>query len=45
MITDNSQGILICLGTDGLGCGGIVTENIPVYATQHNNNFIDPYEQ
>ena len=44
MITDYSQGLLICLGTDGVGCGGVVTENIPVYSTQRDNDFIDPYE-
>jgi len=44
MITDYSQGLLICLGEDGAGCGGVVTENIPVYTTQRDNDFIDPYE-
>ena len=27
MITDVSQGILICIGNDGLGCGGVIQEN------------------
>lgn len=27
MIRDVSQGILICIGNDGLGCGGVVQEN------------------
>ena len=45
MITDQSQGVLICLCVDGLGCGGIVTENLPVYTTQRDKDFIDPYEQ
>ena len=44
MITDYSQGLLICLGVDAFRCGGIVTENVPMYATQHDNDFIDPFE-
>ena len=27
MIQDDSQGTLICLGSDGLGCGGVIQEN------------------
>ena len=34
MITDYSQGVTICLGEDGNGCGGVVMENIPVHTTQ-----------
>ena len=45
MITDHSQGVTICLGEDGNGCGGVVMENIPVHTTQCNNDFVDPYEQ
>ena len=45
MITDITVKVLMYLGTDGFGCGGIVRENIPVSATQCDHNFIDPYEQ
>ena len=44
MIIDCAQGIFICLGVDGLGCG-IVSENLPVYTTQCMIDFINPYEQ
>ena len=27
MILDDNQGTMICLGADGLGCGGVVLEN------------------
>ena len=45
MITNDSQDLLICLGADGSGCGGIVTERLPMYANQCGKNFIDPYKQ
>ena len=44
MITDYSQGVIICLGEDGKECGDVVPENIPVHMTQCNNDFTDPYE-
>jgi hypothetical protein len=44
MVEDHAQGIMICLGADGQGCGNVVTDNLlqPQY-TDHCEEF-NPFE-